>query len=98
MMADVILRSFLLTFNLALASLYCVLASFIPMKSLVPLFLNLTPSRGMTLPNHLRDIIYTNDYLLDISEELLMTCDWSYELSVERLHTILQHRFGSFKG
>jgi ankyrin repeat protein len=73
------------------------LASFIPKKTLVPLFLNLTPSRGMTLPNHLLDIVYTNDYILDISEELFMTCDWSYELTVERLHTILQHRFGSFK-
>jgi len=73
------------------------LASFIPKKSLVPLFLNLTPCRGMTLPNHLLDIVYTNDYILDISEELFMTCDWSYELTVERLHTILQHRFGSFK-
>jgi len=52
----------------------------------------------MTLSNHLRDIIYTNDYLLDISEELFMTYDWSYELTVERLHTILQHRFVSFKG
>ena len=73
------------------------LASFIPKKSLVPLFLNLTPSKGMSLPNHLLDIVYTNDYLIDISEELFMTCDWSYELTVERLHTILQHRFGSFK-
>ena len=27
-----------------------------------------------------------------------MTYDWSYELTVERLHTILQHRFVSFKG
>ena len=45
----------------------------------------------------LLDIVYTNDYILDVSEELFMTCDWSYELTVERLHTILQHRFGSFK-